>query len=738
MTEIPITEVNGDNKYLNDCHTPNFSDLSSDEEYLNIINEPQYQQEEEIQQPIFTNDFINTSCENENQIQQGYFDTTNEGLDGKEIKNIIAEMFPESFKENTEIDSLNDDFTINHFKSFLKNIYTQFNELKESKQQEKPKKTESKNQLQKLKRQLNEKEDYRQEFEKLQKQLQEKEQNIKQNIKQIKDTQETLEQCKSKITKKHRQHIMNLQWILKKGRKEIMEGISEEIVDGNKNTDFDDQLKDFIDYCKDKIFHFVSQQNQIDKTRKSSNETNSTKEINRFRMEIQIRDDSIKKSLTKDNENKSKEAVKENEQSKQIIDNVKDEEIKKLKQIIIDIIEQNNQNINIKEKEIEEINVEKVKGSCEEEKVGEMIKTLTQRKLLTFTNELTKSRHSSQLSQQLILNSSSFIIPITIFEFYNGCSKMITIPINEKNVLKEVIIDKCDNHLIRNIIGITIIIEVQQHDHIAYDRMNEIAIFMIKRSEINQDIQIRHPCGWILGTPKEGLYNSKYRASDGTEIEIRIVEDNKFSEEMKRYYDILNCINQQKCITFKKIIEKIEKRDVVAKQGKQQKVKQPSKQIPKQPESKIQAFKQQPIEEKPSTKKLINQQQIEEIKRMQPRKIPVNLNATLYVSFVQSYIHLYQNIFLYKKFPVITQKGKEMKHKVLEVEIPINYDKDVYYCEYVNRKELFSEIEKEFSKIPIYFPIPVLRHMKQYTVIFHILSTRNKFCYIKLNVTIES
>ncbi|KAL7720452.1 hypothetical protein QTN25_002220 [Entamoeba marina] len=156
MTDIPITEVNGNNKYLNYCFTPNFSDLSSDEEYSNIINQPQHQQEEEIQQPILTTHFINTPCENENQMQQGYFKTTNEGLDGKEIKNIITEMFSESFKENTEIGSLNDDFTIDHFKSFLKNIFTQFNGLKELHKQ-----------CQKLKRQLNEKEDYRQKFEEL-------------------------------------------------------------------------------------------------------------------------------------------------------------------------------------------------------------------------------------------------------------------------------------------------------------------------------------------------------------------------------------------------------------------------------------------------------------------------------------------------------------------------------------------------------------------------------------------
>ncbi|KAL7720453.1 hypothetical protein QTN25_002221 [Entamoeba marina] len=367
---------------------------------------------------------------------------------------------------------------------------------------------------------------------------------------------------------------MNLQWILKEDKKEIMKEIGEEIVDGNENTDFCEQLKDFIDYCKDKISHSDSQQNQTDKTRESLNETNLAKEINCLRTEIQIRDDVIKnleghieeqsceknkytdelkklkeriqqlthlyehskkESSTKDNENKSKQIVKENEQLKQIINNAKDEKIIKLKQIITDLTEQNNQNVNKK--------------------------------------------------------------------------------------------------------------------------------------------------------------------------------------------------------------EKIEKRDIVIKQRKQQKVEKPSKQqVPKQPESKQQKvkqpeLKQQPlIEEQPSTK----QPPIEKIKMMQPRKILVNAKATLYVSFVQSYVYLNQNVFDYSTFPVIIQKGTEVKHKVLEVEIPINYDKDVYYCEYVNRKKLFIKTGIEFSKIPVYFPIPVLRYVRQYTVIFHILPIRNKSCYIKLNVTVES
>ncbi|KAL7717820.1 hypothetical protein QTN25_004884 [Entamoeba marina] len=104
----------------------------------------------------------------------------------------------------------------------------------------------------------------------------------------------------------------------------------------------------------------------------------------------------------------------------------------------------------------------------------------------------------------------------------------------------------------------------------------------------------------------------------------------------------------------------------------------------------------------------------------------IDSKATLYVSFVQSYVEPNKSVFNYKTLPVAIKKGGEVKHKNKEVKIPKDCNKDVYYWDYPNRKELFLDTEKEFNGIPVYFPIPVLRNEKQYSVIFHTLSIRKK------------
>ncbi|KAL7717817.1 hypothetical protein QTN25_004881 [Entamoeba marina] len=105
----------------------------------------------------------------------------------------------------------------------------------------------------------------------------------------ISDRFTSLKESNYQITKKHQE----LKEVLKEGKKEIMKGIGEEIVDGNESIDFGCQVKDFIDYCKDKILHSNSRQIQTDKTRKSFNEINLTKEINRLRAEIQTKEETI-------------------------------------------------------------------------------------------------------------------------------------------------------------------------------------------------------------------------------------------------------------------------------------------------------------------------------------------------------------------------------------------------------------------------------------------------------------
>ncbi|KAL7717815.1 hypothetical protein QTN25_004879 [Entamoeba marina] len=209
MADSPIINFTDIDKYDDDNHTPDFSEISIDEnepnptnDFRNTPNEPQHQQLSEYHQ---LNEMSNDP---------------NKGLDGNEIRNIIEQMFPESLKDNAKLVLTNDVFTTDHFKSFLKIISTQFNDLKKSKQQE------LQNQLQKLKKQLNEKEDKREQIENLQKQLQEKEQEQKELKKKIHENEyykqqfEKLQKQKEKKEQENQNFILNL-LNFKKGKKQM-------------------------------------------------------------------------------------------------------------------------------------------------------------------------------------------------------------------------------------------------------------------------------------------------------------------------------------------------------------------------------------------------------------------------------------------------------------------------------------------------------------------------------------
>ncbi|KAL7717833.1 hypothetical protein QTN25_004894 [Entamoeba marina] len=588
MTDTPILNYSCNDEDSKDCDhlpdnsdTPDFSEISIDENdpnptnnpseisigenyinstngFANILNGPRHDE----YQSCTTNE--NPPIKYDGKFQSDVNFNNLDDLDGVDLGDVdSSDDYPDNSpsksekSENPYIKTIADENDPNNYEEHEDGNHT--------KQQEEPNKQELQKQLQKLKKQLSEKEDKREQFEKLQKKEQEQARQIgnlqkqlqkkERDIKPSEDTQEKEQKLKRQFQEKEQEHLQQIKYLqeaLKEAKTDIMNEIGDRKVDRNENIDLNVQLKDFIDYCKKEIsarIEFIEELNisLMQKAEDVEFYRNNGNQHTTHNDQLHNLTNSIKGEIEKLKQINNN-LMEENEQLKRQsgTNQVKDEEIKKLKQENNDLIRQMKEELNEKEKEIEEINVNKIKGSCEEEKVGEMIKTMTQRKLLTFTNELTKSRHSSQLSQQLILNSSSFIIPITIFEFYNGCTKMITIPINGNNILNKVIIDKCDNHLIKTICGKTIIIEVQQHNHITYDRGNNIAIFMIKRSEISQDIQIRHPCGTYFDKPKDGINNLKYKGTDGTEIEIRIVDDNKFSEEMKRYYDILNGVKQQK------------------------------------------------------------------------------------------------------------------------------------------------------------------------------------------------
>ncbi|KAL7715607.1 hypothetical protein QTN25_006920 [Entamoeba marina] len=131
MTDFQIKNYGDSYNDQTDYHTPDFSKISK----FQPLNLTKY--------------FTNTTYQNEN--QQEYTNTTTESLDVKEIKDVIVEIFSESFKENTEIlASTNEDFTINHFKTFLQNICTQFNDLNQSKQKEQQNKKELNEQCKKI------------------------------------------------------------------------------------------------------------------------------------------------------------------------------------------------------------------------------------------------------------------------------------------------------------------------------------------------------------------------------------------------------------------------------------------------------------------------------------------------------------------------------------------------------------------------------------------------------------
>ncbi|KAL7717802.1 hypothetical protein QTN25_004866 [Entamoeba marina] len=198
----------------------------------------------------------------------------------------------------------------------------------ELKQQQEPKQQELQNQLQKLKKQLSEKEDKKE--QKLKRKLYEKEQEHTQQIKYFQET-------------------------LKEGKTEIMKEIGDRRVDRNENIDLNVQLKDFIDYCKKEITarnEFIEELNTL---------------LMQKAEDIEFyRNNKIHHAIYYDQPHNLGNSIKG--------------EMEKLKQENNDLKKEMNEKLNEKEKEIEEINVEKVKGSCEEEKVGEMIKTMTLKK----------------------------------------------------------------------------------------------------------------------------------------------------------------------------------------------------------------------------------------------------------------------------------------------------------------------------------------------------------------------
>ncbi|KAL7711858.1 hypothetical protein QTN25_010498 [Entamoeba marina] len=65
--------------------------------------------------------------------------------------------------------------------------------------------------------------------------------------------------------------------------------------------------------------------------------------------------------------------------------------------------------------------------------------------------------------------------------------------------------------------------------------------------------------------------------------------------------------------------------------------------------------------------------------------------------------------------------------------IPSGYDKDVYYYEQQNRQQLFGF--SNFNKIPVYFPIPVLKDKNNYSVVFEIYPQNYARRYIRICVT---
>ncbi|KAL7719647.1 hypothetical protein QTN25_003345 [Entamoeba marina] len=292
---------------------------------------------------------------------------------------------------------------------------------------------------------------------------------------------------------------------------------------------------------------------------------------------------------------------------------------------------------------------------------------------------------------------------------------------------------------------------------------------MIKRSEESSGKPIRHPSGNYFDMPKKGSEITNYKGANGTEIQIRIVEDNKFDDEMKRYYDILNGVKPQKCALLEKMKDKIEKRDVVINQPRkipisrihwstipikiqtnkeEVSINNPRLGEEREVNGEIVTFIQDDIDFIKFTKtgNPFDRLCVIDLTYCQGNNIDIHTpngvlfcqsnrgkngsvfeqecgiggienrqykKATFYVSFVQSYAEDGNKY----RFELDHTPSRYTIAKTCQVTIPADYNKDVFYWDYQNRQELFGY--SQYNNIPVYFPIPVSKG-ECYAVFFYV------------------
>ncbi|KAL7720317.1 hypothetical protein QTN25_002823 [Entamoeba marina] len=446
----------------------------------------------------------------------------------------------------------------------------------------------------------------------------------------------------------------------------------------------------------------------------------------------------------------------------------KNKEIKVLKQKCAYLLKRMDEIVDLAEEKINLLSFERWNQCCGDKVIGEMIEMATQKKLLTLTNEISNARKTSLKTQQYmdeLINITT--IPINIFEYFNGCTKIVCVPINNKAVIKKIVVNKFDE-LIKVVDKTTFFIEVQQHPHIAYDRINEITYFLIKESERRSLQTIQHPSGVYFDLPKNEIVNEQYQIMDGIKLEVRIVSDEEYVHLMNYYYGKLNDILRQQFPTYRV------NTNIIKTQSTSQ--KEPIKvslsrinwtRIPKTFEYKNNikicpgarpgeeriiagekyVFVQDDVDfislkqtNNPFDKLCVidlafNEKEYDQIHT--PIGIfnkPVEQNGSiieidcglggiqdyeycsgkLYVSYVQSYVEQSNKTVFEKDYC-----PEQFQVKKLEscVTIPDGYDKDVYYWDYQVRRELFNP--QNYGHIPIYFPIPVIKK-RDYCVLFRI------------------
>ncbi|KAL7714307.1 hypothetical protein QTN25_008207 [Entamoeba marina] len=201
--------------------------------------------------------------------------------------------------------------------------------------------------------------------------------------------------------------------------------------------------------------------------------------------------------------------------------------------------EQCRQLVDGQSKKINSISEEITKCFNIEENAQQLLTTTIHNLLLNYSSECSKLRKKSHDVNTMITNlTHQSIIPLTIFEYYNGCDKMVCVPYNGKNYLKKFKFEQCGN--LRQTIGSdNVIFQVEQHPNIAYDLETKTVYFLVKQSEKENNIRVVHPNGNYFDYPNGTV---TYECEDKSKIQISTLNDQEHQQKMTELYNKLNGI----------------------------------------------------------------------------------------------------------------------------------------------------------------------------------------------------